>query len=90
MAVFLNGANVIGFQVVIAICMMVVNLGLSIVLTHLVGVSGPAWGSTIAVTFCVLLPDAWYVRRLLRARDTASESRLPELQNADDSVGASS
>jgi O-antigen/teichoic acid export membrane protein len=84
MAVFLNGANVIGFQVVIAICMMVVNLGLSIVLTHLVGVSGPAWGSTVAVTFCVLLPDAWYVRRLLRA------SRSPELRNADDSVRASS
>jgi O-antigen/teichoic acid export membrane protein len=87
MAVFLNGANVIGFQVVLAICMMLVNLVLSIVLTHLVGVSGPAWGSTIAVTFCVLIPVAWYVRRLLRAPRVATKDRALELRNADGPVG---
>jgi O-antigen/teichoic acid export membrane protein len=65
MAMFLNGANVIAFQVVLAICMMLLNLVLSIVLTHVLGVSGPAWASAISVTLCVLVPSAWYVRRLL-------------------------
>jgi O-antigen/teichoic acid export membrane protein len=65
-SVFLNGANVIGFQVVLAIAMVVTNLALSIVLTHAVGVSGPAWGSIIAVVVCVLLPCTWYLRRMLR------------------------
>jgi O-antigen/teichoic acid export membrane protein len=65
-AMFLNGANVIGFQAGLAIAMMVTNLALSILLTHLIGVSGPAWGSTIALVTCVLLPCTWYLRRLLR------------------------
>jgi O-antigen/teichoic acid export membrane protein len=65
-AMFLNGANVIGFQAGLAVAMTVTNLGLSIGLTHAIGVSGPAWGSTIAVAACVLLPSAWYLRRMLR------------------------
>jgi hypothetical protein len=65
-AMFLNGANVIGFQAGLAVAMTVTNLALSIGLTHAIGVSGPAWGSTIAVAACVLLPSAWYLRRMLR------------------------
>jgi O-antigen/teichoic acid export membrane protein len=68
-AMFLNGANIIAFQVVLAICMMVTNLALSIVLTKLLGVSGPAWGSIVAVVTCVLVPSVWYLRRLLRRLD---------------------
>ena len=73
-AMLLNGSNVIAFQVVLAVCMMLTNLVASIVLTHMLGVSGPAWGSTIALTFCVLLPSIWYVRRLLwRLREPLEE-----------------
>ena len=65
-AMFLNGANVIGFQVALAIGMMLTNLAFSIVLTHVLGVSGPAWGSTIALVLCVLVPSFWYIRRFMR------------------------
>ena len=72
-AMFLNGANVIAFQVVLAISMMAANLVLSIALTHLLGISGPAWGSTIAVVTCVLVPSTWYLRRLLRTLGSSAE-----------------
>jgi len=60
----LAGANVIGFQVVLAVCKMVTNLILSIVL--MIGISGPAWGSAISVVVCVLVPTSFYLRRMLR------------------------
>jgi O-antigen/teichoic acid export membrane protein len=65
-AMYLNGANVLGFQVACAITMMVANLGLSITLTRAIGLSGPAWGSAIAQVVFVLLPFAVYMRSRLR------------------------
>jgi O-antigen/teichoic acid export membrane protein len=61
-AMYLNGANALGFQAVCATVMMVANLVLSIALTRAVGVSGPAWGSVIAQVVFVLGPCAAYVR----------------------------
>jgi O-antigen/teichoic acid export membrane protein len=73
-SMLLNGTNVIGFQAKCAMVMMVANLGLSIALTHTVGISGPVWGSIIAQTACVLLPTLIYVRVLLhRLRDAPNE-----------------
>lgn len=62
MAMYLNGANALGFQAVCATVMMVVNLALSIALTRAIGISGPAWGSVIAQVVVVLLPSALYIR----------------------------
>jgi O-antigen/teichoic acid export membrane protein len=72
-AMYLNGANALGFQAVCATLMMVANLALSIVLTRAVGVSGPAWGSVIAQVVFVLIPCAVYVRLTLK-RLTEAES----------------
>jgi len=47
-AAFLNGARVIRAQIVAAVTMMIANLGLSIVFTHWLGVSGVIWGSIAA------------------------------------------
>lgn len=63
LVMLLNGAGVVRFQVVAATCMAVTNLALSVVLAHVVGVSGPVWGSVIAHTVCSGIPMLVYVRR---------------------------
>jgi len=65
-AMLLNGANVIGFQATCAILMAIANVTISILLVQRIGVSGAIWGSVIAQIVFVLIPDIWYVRRLLR------------------------
>ncbi len=65
MAMFLNGAGKVRFQVVTATAMAVTNLMLSIHLTHLIGVPGPIWGSVISYAIVLLVPTFFYVRRLL-------------------------
>lgn len=68
LAVYLNGLGVVAFQVMAVSAMAVVNLPLSILLAHVVGVPGPVLASVIAQTFCVLLPCAFFIPRLMRAR----------------------
>jgi O-antigen/teichoic acid export membrane protein len=70
-AMLLNGADVIGFQVAVASLMMVVNLVLSIALVVPIGVAGPPLATALAQVFCVLLPCAVYTRRLF------DQHRLP-------------
>ena len=65
-AMLLNGANVVGLQAACSISMAVVNVAISILLVQRIGVSGAVWGSVIAQAVFVLLPESWYVRRLLR------------------------
>jgi O-antigen/teichoic acid export membrane protein len=67
LAMLLNGAHVVRFQVVCAVAMAVVNLPLSIVLTQWLGVAGPILGSAIAQTLCIVVPSLLYTARLLRA-----------------------
>jgi O-antigen/teichoic acid export membrane protein len=71
-AMYLNGANAIGFQAVCATIMMVANLLLSIALTRTIGISGPAWGSVIAQVVFVLLPCGIYMRTTFKC--------LPEVE----------
>lgn len=65
-AMLLNGANIIGFQAVCSILMAIANVAISIILVQHIGVSGAVWGSVISQLFFVLIPQLWYVRRLLR------------------------
>jgi O-antigen/teichoic acid export membrane protein len=65
-AMLLNGANVVGFQVVCAVLMAVSNVAISIYLVQRIGVSGAVYGSVISQFFFVLVPETWYVRRFLR------------------------
>lgn len=67
-AMYLNGANIIGFQVAAATVMAGLNLPLSIFLARTVGVAGPVIATVVAQTLCVLLPFVVFVwRRTLRS-----------------------
>jgi len=47
------------FQAVIHVIMMVLNLGVSAVLAHLIGAAGPVIGSVGALVVAVLVPGMW-------------------------------
>jgi O-antigen/teichoic acid export membrane protein len=72
-AMLLNGANVIRFQVVCAIGMAIGNLILSILLTREIGVSGVIWGSVISQSAFVLFPSMFYIVRLFSRLAPAGE-----------------
>ena len=76
-AMLLNGAHVIGFQVVSAVFMVSANVVISIIATQRIGVSGPAWGSAISVLVFDVVPCTWYSLRILRreALSIAAPSR---------------
>jgi len=65
-AMLLNGAQALKFQVITAVVMATVNILLSIALTARIGVSGVVWGSVIAYTAFSLVPVAFYLPRLFR------------------------
>ena len=65
-AMLLNGASIIRFQVITALLMGIVNLVVSILLTLALGVSGVVWGSILGQLLCVIIPSGFYIRRILR------------------------
>jgi O-antigen/teichoic acid export membrane protein len=66
LAAYFNGANIIRFQVVVAIVMAVSNLALSLVWVRRIGLVGPVWASVVTQTLVVLVPEFVLVRRVLR------------------------
>lgn len=66
-SMFLNGTRVIRIQAVFTSITIALNLGLSVVLTRRVGISGVVWGTIIAQTTCFLIPALVVVRRSLRS-----------------------
>ena len=63
-AMLLNGAQVMRFQVVTAVLMATANLLFSIALTSRIGIAGVVWGSVIAYTLFTLIPLALYLPRI--------------------------
>lgn len=72
LSMYLNGAGVVGFQVVVAGSMALLNLPLSIVLAQSIGVAGPVLASVIAQSICVLVPCAVFIPRHLARFGNAS------------------
>ena len=70
-AMLLNGAQVMRFQVVTAVLMATANILLSIALTSRIGVAGVVWGSVIAYSVFALVPVAFYLPRLFARIDRA-------------------
>jgi O-antigen/teichoic acid export membrane protein len=62
----LNAAGVVGPQVAMGVAMAVVNVPLSIALTHQIGLAGPLVGSLVSHMLCVGVPVVFLVRRVLR------------------------
>ncbi|MBI3745848.1 MAG: oligosaccharide flippase family protein [Chloroflexi bacterium] len=77
-AMLLNGAQIMRFQVVAAIVMAMANVLLSIALTSRLGVAGPVWGSIVAYSLFSLIPVALYLPRVLARIDrTHAPTELP-------------
>lgn len=76
LAMFLNGADVVAFQVVTALCMAVANLALSIGLVRLIGLPGPIFGTLIAQLMFILLPSLLYLPRLFARLAPSEQSQL--------------
>ncbi len=66
MAMFMNGVNIVRFQVICNSLMAVSNIGLSIYLARHIGVSGVAYGTVVAQTCCVLIPSLLAIPSILR------------------------
>lgn len=64
----LTGFNIIRFQVGCFAVTAIINLGVSIVLTHWLGVPGVMWGTVLATLFFTVIPEIFYVNRLLAQR----------------------
>jgi O-antigen/teichoic acid export membrane protein len=76
-AAFLNGARVIRAQIVLALLMMTVNLGLSIAFTHWVGVSGVIWGSVASQLSVVAIVSTTIVPGVLSRLDATAPQLSP-------------
>lgn len=75
-AMLLNGASIMRFQIFTALSMTVVSLSASIVGANLFGVAGIIWGTVLAFVVCTALPTALYLPSVLRQlgrRRVASE-----------------
>jgi O-antigen/teichoic acid export membrane protein len=68
-AMLLNGATVIAFQVVVATVMAIASILASVQLGTRIGVAGIIWGTLLAYVFLSALPISLYVPRLLRRLD---------------------
>ena len=64
-AMLLNGANVIRFQIATALSMTVVSIVSSAVLGSIYGVAGVIWGTVLAYVICTAIPTAIYLPRVL-------------------------
>ena len=73
-AAFTNGAGILRFPALLSVIMMIGNLGLSILLTMKLGVSGVLWGSVVAQVAFMLVPMTAYL--IWRFRRTESSSAV--------------
>lgn len=71
-AMLLNAATVMKFQVVVASIMASVSIVASVALASRFGVSGIIWGTLLAYLVCAALPTLWYVPRLLRRLEASA------------------
>lgn len=68
-AMFLNGASVVRFQIVQALCFGVVAFGLKLILAPRLGSAGIVWATDIAYFATELPVDLWFIHRWLSRAD---------------------
>lgn len=74
-AMLLNGANVIRFQIATALSMTVVSIVGSVALGSIYGVAGVIWGTVLAYVICTAIPTAIYLPRVLARLQRLPDSR---------------
>jgi len=65
LSMFFNGLNIVGYQVITALSMAILNIVLSVVLVDRYGIHGVIFGTVIAQIVCVFFPAAVFVPRLV-------------------------
>jgi O-antigen/teichoic acid export membrane protein len=75
MAMLLNAASIVLFQVAVAAIMAGVSIVLSVLLANAVGVSGIIWGTLIAYIACSAIPTLVLIRRFIGGRQTVPYAR---------------
>jgi len=73
-SMYLNGAQIIWFQVLTATTTAAANIVLSVYLTYRFGVAGVVWGTVIASVLFSTIPLYIFVRRALRPLDNQGGS----------------
>jgi Na+-driven multidrug efflux pump len=68
----LNGINRLRFSAIIAAVMAVVNISVSVLLTHKIGPAGVAYGTALSYLLCVIAPYAIYIPSLLNSLEVQS------------------
>jgi O-antigen/teichoic acid export membrane protein len=71
LAMFLNGAGVVRFQVVQALCFGLLAFGLKLLLASPFGAAGIVWATVVAYVATVLPFYLWFIRRWLARADWA-------------------
>jgi O-antigen/teichoic acid export membrane protein len=71
MSLFLNAANIFGFQIICNTLAFIVSVLAKIFLARSFGLPGVVWGTIIAYLFCFLLPYSIYLSRLFANRAAA-------------------
>jgi O-antigen/teichoic acid export membrane protein len=79
-AMLLNGVGRIKFQVVTALMMSLLNIGLSVFLASSIGLAGPALGTVIAQSLVILIPSYLLITRSVLER-TSAEARSPAVDD---------
>ena len=74
LAMYVNGIGVTRGLVWSAVAMLVCNVTTSLLLTRIVGPSGPAWGTAVSVALCQLVPYLVFVRKSRKAEAVSSAS----------------
>jgi O-antigen/teichoic acid export membrane protein len=67
-AMLLNAANVIRFQLVVSMAMAMTAITLKILLALQFGIEGIVWGTVLAYGLVSLGPSLWYLRSVLPRR----------------------
>jgi O-antigen/teichoic acid export membrane protein len=60
---FVNAARAVRYQIVTTTAMAIVNVGLSVVLVRVIGITGPVIGTIASGILCLALPLIWWFRR---------------------------
>ncbi|MES0151649.1 hypothetical protein NKJ95_31490 [Mesorhizobium sp. M0012] len=65
LAMFLNGARIVGFQVAVAVATAVMAVTLKIVFVHEIGIAGSVWATIVSYAALTLLPCYVFRKRIL-------------------------
>ena len=77
LAMFLNGAGIVKFQVIAATVFGIGCLLVKVILTHRYGIAGVPWATVITYIVLAAIPYAWYIPRVMKQMKLQTVSLTP-------------